>query len=95
MARREQTRFTRKAQSPERQRCAMKCGTRACSRGKDCKFSHDKAVVDEARRKWVKEKKQQERPSEEPVAKYEGGRKGGKGKDSGRKGEDPRAAGRR
>ena len=66
-----------------------------CSRGKDCKFSHDKAVVDEARRKWVKEKKQQERPSEEPVAKYEGGRKGGKGKDSGRKGEDPRAAGRR
>ncbi|CAK8988949.1 unnamed protein product [Durusdinium trenchii] len=59
-----------------------------CSRGKDCKFSHDKAVVDEARRKWVKEKKQQERPSEEPVAKYEGGRKGGKGKGSGRKGAD-------
>ena len=66
----------------------MKCGTRACSRGKDCKFSHDKAVVDEARRKWVREKKQQERPSEEPVAKYEGGRKGGKGKGSGRKGAD-------
>ena len=60
----------------------------SCSRGKDCKFSHDKSVVEEAKKKALKDKKQQGKPPGETVAKYEGGKKGGKGKGSGRKGAD-------
>ena len=53
----------------------------ACSRGKNCKYSHDRAVVEEARKKQGKGKNQ------EQVSRHDDGKKGhGGGKGAGKKG---------